>query len=73
MLDDISDQISKILPHDLSAETRKKLHALLESYFSGMGLVTREEFDVQKKVLLRTREKVEVLQQRLSKIEDNLQ
>lgn len=35
-----------------------------------LDLVTREEFDVQKAVLARTREKLEALEQRLSELED---
>jgi hypothetical protein len=34
-----------------------------------MNLVTREEFDIQSAVLLRTREKLEALEQRLAELE----
>ena len=35
-------------------------------WVAGMDLVSREEFDVQRQVLLRTREKVEKLEQQLA-------
>jgi len=37
--------------------------------FTKMELVTREEFDVQKEVLKRTRQKLEELEKKLSEIE----
>lgn len=37
-----------------------------------MDLVNREEFDVQTQVLLRTREKLAVLEQRLAALETKL-
>ena len=36
-----------------------------------MDLVTREELEVQEKVLLRTREKLEALEVRISELEQN--
>ncbi len=39
---------------------------VLQSLISRMDLVTREEFDVQKKVLARTREKIEALEKILN-------
>jgi BMFP domain-containing protein YqiC len=39
------------------------------SFFSRLDLVTREEFDVQRAVLLRTREKLEQLEARLAQLE----
>jgi len=42
---------------------------LLQSGLSKLDLVTREEFDVQRAVLLRTREKLEALQQVVAALE----
>jgi hypothetical protein len=41
----------------------------LQSAFSRMELVTREEFDAQAKVLARTRERLEALEARLAALE----
>jgi BMFP domain-containing protein YqiC len=41
---------------------------ILQATFTRMDLLTREEFDAQVKVLARTREKVEALQQQLDEL-----
>ncbi len=41
----------------------------LESGLRKMNLVTREEFDIQAAVLLRTREKLEALEKLVAKLE----
>lgn len=43
-------------------EIQQKFKEILQSAFTRMDLVTREEFDVQIKVLARTREKIDTLQ-----------
>ena len=43
------------------------------SVLSRLELVTREEFDAQQAVLLKTREKVEALEQRVAELEQKLQ
>ncbi|ATN86727.1 accessory factor UbiK family protein [Coxiella burnetii] len=58
----------KNLPKDLE----KNFKSVLQQSFSKMDLVTREEFDAQVKVLERTRAKLEVLEKKLSELE-NLQ
>jgi len=70
-LDKLATRIDDLLPENSSAHLKKSIHALLESTFSKLDLVTREEFDVQKEVLLRTREKVDLLQLQLDKLADN--
>ncbi len=46
-----------------------ELQALLQSSFSRLNLVSREEFDAQTAVLLRTREKLEQLERQLAELE----
>jgi BMFP domain-containing protein YqiC len=50
---------------DLAANFRDALRAGLRK----LDLVTREEFDVQRSVLLHTREKVEALEARVDELE----
>ena len=45
------------------------MRGLLEGGLQKMNLVTREEFDIQSAVLLRTREKLEALEKRLAALE----
>ena len=47
------------------SELDKNFHQLIENTFNKLNLVTREEFDAQAAVLLRTREKLERLEKLL--------
>lgn len=48
------------------------MRAVMQSTFTKMNLVGREEFDVQSAVLARTREKLEALEQLIAQLEDKL-
>jgi len=72
-IDDLARRLADLVPsgarearEDLAANFRDALRAGLRK----LDLVTREEFDVQRCVLLRTREKVEALEARLGELED---
>lgn len=74
-IEQISANIQKIIPADLGVikadiETviRVEMMALLEK----MDLVTREEFDIQTAVLLKTRQKLETLEEQVKQIETQL-
>lgn len=47
---------------NIEKEIQQKFKEILQATFTRMDLITREEFDVQSKVLARTREKLEQLQ-----------
>lgn len=57
---------------EFGEDAEKKIRQVLQAQFSRMDLVNREEFDVQTQVLLRTREKLAVLEQRLAALEGKL-
>ena len=46
-------------------------NTLLQSAFTRLDLVTREEFDTQTRVLARTREKLEQLEKTVTTLEEN--
>ena len=64
----IADIIQNVLDElppgfkNMPADMQHNFRAALQSVFERLDLVTREEFDAQCKVLLRTREKVEALE-----------
>jgi len=67
-LDEITRKLAATLPRELRtarAELEEQFRAVLEATFDRMDLVTREEFEIQKKVLARTREKLQALEQEL--------
>ena len=71
-LDDLARRLSDLVPPGLR-ESRDELQAsfksVLQAGLSRLDLVTREEFDVQRAVLLRTREKVEALEKSVAALE----
>lgn len=75
MIDELSKRLSGILPPGagvLKEDMEKNIRSVLHAAFSKMDLVTREEFEVQSKVLQRSREKLEVLEKQLAELESKL-
>lgn len=48
---------------------QQQIQAVLQQALSRLDIVTREEFDAQKAVLLRTREKLELLEKKLETLD----
>jgi BMFP domain-containing protein YqiC len=70
LLDDLATKLADAVPDDLSSlrdDLRSNFHTLLQSALGNLDLVTREEFDVQSKVLERTRAKLEGLERELER------
>ena len=71
-IDELARRLSGLVPPGLR-ESREELQenfkAVLQSGLSKLDLVTREEFDVQRAVLLRTREKLEALEALVQQLE----
>jgi BMFP domain-containing protein YqiC len=68
----LAEKLSDILPVDLKAakiDIQKHFREILQAQFAKLDLVTREEFDVQAKVLLRTRLKLEELEKQVLALE----
>ena len=55
----------------MQQDVEKNIHTLLQSAFTRLDLVTREEFDTQTRVLARTREKLEQLEKTVTTLEEN--
>ena len=53
-------------------ELEQNFRSVLRTGLGKLDLVTREEFEVQEAVLVRTREKLEALEKRLAEFEKNL-
>jgi len=73
--DEIADTITRALPPGLLQmrdDAEKNIRAAMTSTFNKLDLVTREEFEVQSQVLLRTREKLEVLELRVAELEQSI-
>lgn len=71
-LDSIAKTLSETIPPGLNQikdDMEKNFHVVLQSALNKLDLVTREEFEVQKAVLAKTREKLELLEQRIAILE----
>ncbi|MCF8200108.1 MAG: accessory factor UbiK family protein [Sulfuritalea sp.] len=69
MLDEMSARVSSLLAATPAGDVEKNMRAVLTGLFAKLDLVTREEFDVQREVLSRTREKLVALEARLAELE----
>ena len=70
--DDLAKRFVDAMPpgvRQFQAEMEKNLHAALQAAFAKLELVTREEFDVQQAVLVRTRTKLEELEKQVTELE----
>lgn len=69
LFEEIDRRMKDILAHSPARDLEKNLRALLSSTFSRLDLVSREEFDVQREVLARTRAKLTELEGKFAELE----
>ncbi|MFT5082609.1 MAG: BMFP domain-containing protein YqiC [Lentisphaeria bacterium] len=69
IFNEINQQFSTLGESTISSSSASQIRALIEAGLKKMNLVTREEFDAQQAVLLRTREKLDALEAKLSELE----
>ena len=69
LFEEIDRRMKEILARGPAADLEKNLRALMQSAFSRLDLVSREEFDVQREVLARTRAKLAELEAKLAELE----
>jgi BMFP domain-containing protein YqiC len=73
-LEEIAKQLSDAVPpgvKTMAEGAEAKVKQILQAQLSRLDFVSREEFDIQSQVLIRTREKLEALEARLAKLEQN--
>ena len=76
-IDELARRLSNLVPptmrtngfEDLREELQENFKSVLQAGLAKLDLVTREEFEVQRAVLLRTREKLDALQRTVSELE----
>ncbi len=74
-LDELARQLAESVPQNLKVlgqDLERNFKTLLQSGLERMELVSREEFDLQRAVLERTRAKLETMEQRLAELEKAL-
>jgi len=68
-IDELTAKLGKLAATSPARGVEKNLRALLSAGLARLDVVTREEFDVQAKLLLRTLEKLAALEARLAELE----
>ncbi len=74
-IEDIVRRLGDSVPPDLQKfkhDLEKNFRAVLQSMFSKLDLVTREEFNVQQGVLTKTRAKISVLEKQIAQLEKSI-
>ena len=69
--DSLAKKLFAALPEglqNLEAEVHQQFKDILQAAFNKLELVSREEYDVQTKVLARTREKLDALEKRVEQL-----
>lgn len=72
---EISEKIAQRLPVDINVlkdDAQRQVQTAAQSVLQKMDLVTKEDYDVQQAVLLRTREKLQDLELRVKQLESQL-
>ncbi|MGX9419358.1 ubiquinone biosynthesis accessory factor UbiK [Vibrio sp. RC27] len=74
-IEQVAKQIHESMPQpvkDLGTDVEQKVRQVIQGQLNKLDVVSREEFDVQTQVLLRTREKLTLMEQKLSELEEKL-
>ncbi|MEH6470451.1 MAG: accessory factor UbiK family protein [Halopseudomonas sp.] len=72
LLEGLNEQLTQLLgegPQRTQQEVRNSINLIVQSAFARLELVTREEFDAQSEVLMRTRTLVDELELRVAELE----
>ena len=72
ILDELTAKLKQAIEGSPAKDIEKNMRAAMTGVFSRLDLVTREEFDVQREVLLRTRERLADLERTVTELEARL-
>ena len=76
---DLLDSLQEKMPEGittglqgLQTDIEQNIRAAIEANLKKLNLVTREEFDIQQQVLLRTHEKLEALEKKVAELDNSI-
>lgn len=69
IFEDFGAKMSALLAQTPAKDLEKNAKAMMSGFFGKLDLVTREEFDIQAELLLRTRAKLADLEARVEALE----
>ncbi len=70
--ENLSKKLSDLIPSNLQVlreDFEKNIHSTLQSVFSKLDLITREEFDVHLRLLQKAQEKISFLEEKINALE----
>lgn len=70
--EELSGRLAELLAASPARDIEKNLRALLAAALGRVDLITREEFDVQAKLLARAQEQLTALEARVAELERHL-
>jgi BMFP domain-containing protein YqiC len=74
-IEEIAKQVTESIPpslKDMANDFEDKAKSVLQSKLSKLDVVSREEFDVQTQVLIKTRVKIAELEAKLAELEEKI-
>ena len=74
-IEDIAKQISEAIPpgvKNVATDFEAKAKQVLQSKLSQLDVVSREEFDVQTQVLIKTRAKLDEMAAKIAELEEKI-
>jgi ubiquinone biosynthesis accessory factor UbiK len=69
LMEELGDRLRNLMAQGPAADIDRNLRALLGAWFARLDLVSREEFDIQREVLARTRARVVELERQVAELE----
>ncbi len=72
MLNQLTRSIMQLLPSGVSEEVKNNIDALVQGHFEQMNLATREQLEIQEKILRRTKERLHQLEKQVEELENKL-
>ena len=69
ILSKITEQISQLIPEQATQDLQKNIQQVLARQLNKLDVVSRDDFEAQQAVLLRTRETLEALEKQVAELE----
>ena len=72
IIERIMQTAKSVMPDSISHDVKQNIRAAIQEVIAELDVVSREEFDVQKSVLAKTREKVDEMEKVIVELEGKL-